>query len=165
MAESKDLILGGLALVGGVSLGKAAIAHGAALTINNISHSVGKPKVSLANIATGKVDITVPVYVLNSNSFSITIDKFLGNVAYGAIPLGVVEIPDQFTLVSGENIALDLFFSVDISNTIAGVFNSVMNGGFSAILDKIYLKGDLYILGGTFFGQVKIPIETTIPIV
>jgi hypothetical protein len=165
MAKAKDLIIGGLALAGSVTLANAAIDYTLNRTINNISYTLGKANVSLADIGRGVVGITLPVFILNKNEFSIKIDKFLGNVAYGAVPLGNILIPNQFNLISGENIALDLFFEVNISNTVQGVFSAAQNGGFGAILDKIYLKGELFVLGGSIFGQIKIPIETTINIV
>lgn len=165
MAKSKDLIVGTLAVVGGAKLAKDAAEYSTSQVVNNITRTLGQPVVSLANIGSGNVDVTLPVYLLNSNPFSITIDKFFGAVSYGTVPLGNVSIPDQFTLVSGDNIALDLIFSVNISNTVTGVFQAIQTGGFSSILEKLYLNGSLYILGGSFFGQVEIPIETAIPIV
>lgn len=165
MANTKDLIIGGLALAGGVTLAKGAAEYSINRTINNITYTLGKATVSLANLGSGNVEIKQPVFILNQNEFSITIDKFLGNVSYGAVPLGSILIPDKFTLVTGENIALDLVFEVNISNTITGVFQSAQNSGFSALLEKINLKGELFILGGSFFGQVTIPVETSISIV
>lgn len=165
MANSKDIILGGLALAGGISLGKAAVNYGLNRTIENITYTLGRATVSLADIGSGIVGIKLPVFILNENAFSIKIDKFLGSVAYGQVPLGDILIPDSFTLISGESIAIDLFFDVNISSTIQGVFLSAQNGGFGAILEKIYLKGELFVLGGSLFGQVKIPIETTISII
>lgn len=165
MANVKDLIVGGLALTGSLTIGKSAIEHGLTRTINNINYTLGRAVVNVADIGRGNVGVTLPVFILNENEFSIKIDKFLGNVDYGAVPLGSILIPDQFTLVSGESIALDLFFTVNISNTVQGVFNAAHGSGFSAVLNPIYLKGELFVLGGSIFGQVQIPIETTIPIV
>lgn len=165
MAKAKDILIGGLALAGGVTLAKGAIEYGLNRTIKNITYTLGRATVSLARIGSGIVEIKLPVFILNENEFSIKIDKFLGAVAYGSVPLGDILIPDEFTLISGESIAINLFFDVNISSTVQGVFLSAQNGGFGAVLDKIYLKGDLFVLGGSFFGQVKIPIETTIKII
>jgi len=165
MADTKNLIIGGLALFGGVTIAKEAVELGVNRTINNINYTLGRANVSLVDIGNGNIDIALPVFILNENEFSIKIDKFLGNVAYGTVPLGLIEIPDEFTLISGESIALNLFFKVDISDTVQGVFRAGQNGGFGALLEKIYLKGELFILGGSFFGQVSIPIESTISII
>lgn len=164
MAKAKDLIIGTLALTGGLSIGKSAIEYGLTRTINNINYTLGRAKVGLAKIGQGIIGITLPVFILNGNEFDIEIDKFLGDVAYGTVPLAGILIPDKFVLVSGESIALDLFFEVSIPNTVQGVFNAGQNGS-SSILNPIYLKGELFVLGGSLFGQVQIPIETTIPLV
>lgn len=165
MANTKDLIIGGLALVGGAKIAKEAVELGVNRTINNINYTLGRANVSIADIGNGNVDITQPVFILNENEFSIKIDRFLGEVAYGTVPLGAIEIPDQFTLISGESIALNLFFKVNIPNTVQGVFQAGQNGGLGALLEKIYLKGELFILGDSFFGQVSIPIESAISII
>lgn len=163
--KTKDLIIGGFALVGGVKIAKEAVEFGVNRTINNINYALGRANVSLADIGNGNIEITLPVFILNENEFSIEIDSFFGNVAYGTVPLGLIEIPEKFTLITGESIALNLFFKVNISNTVQGVFQAGQNGGFGALLEKIYLKGELFILGGSFFGQVKIPIESEISII
>ena len=164
MPEAKDITIGGLALVGGVSIAKESAALAGAIIINNVSYVRGQPVVSLANIGQGELDIRIPVTILNSNIFSITIDKFLGTVAYGEIPISDILIPDQFTLVAEEAILIDLFFTLDLPELVQDVFDAFQNGGFGTILNKIYLDGNLFILGSTFIGQVKLPINTSFSI-
>lgn len=165
MAQAKNIIVGGLAIVGGVTLAKDAAAMAAARTINNITYILGNPTVNLSDVGHGNIGIKLPVTIMNANEFSITIDKFLGQISYGDIPIGSVLIPDSFTLISGETIGIDLIFTVNFPALIQDVFSAAQTGGFSIILEKLYLKGSLFVLGTSFSNSIELPIDKAIPII
>lgn len=167
MANTKDIVIGGLALVGGVYLAKTGIEYAVNKIINNISYVLGRPSVSLEDIQHGNITVILPVTILNQNPFTILLDGFYGNVAYGAVPLGLISVPNQLNLVSGEAVLVELVFTVNLQNTINGVFNAAYTGGFGALLDKIYLVGEIIVFntGNSFLGEISIPIETAISII
>lgn len=167
MSQIKDIVFTGFAVVGGATLLKEGATAATNRTINNITYTTGKPVVDLKDIGLGNVGVKLPINILNENVFSITIDKFMGAVSYGMVPIGLVQIPNNFTLPSGEVKGIDLHFIVEIKDTVSGVFNAVNSASsiLNVVLEKLYLKGELFILGNTFLGQFKIPIETTIQIV
>lgn len=165
--KTKDIIVGTLAVVGGVYLAKTGIGYAVNKIINNISYVLGKPSVSLHNIANGNITITLPVTILNSNLFTIKIDGFFGDVAYGLVPLGNISVPGGLNLLPNEAILVELEFTVNLQNTINGVFNAAYTSGFGALLDKIYLVGEIVVFssGNSYLGEISIPIETSISII
>ncbi len=165
--KTKDIVVGTLAVVGGVYLAKTGIEYAVNKIIDNISYVLGKPVVSLTDIAHGNITVTLPVTILNSNVFTIKIDGFFGDVAYGSVPLGNISVPGGLNLLPGEAILVELVFTVNLENTINGVFNAAYTGGFGALLDKIYLVGEIIVFstGNSFLGEISIPIETSISII
>lgn len=167
MANTKDVLVGGLAVVGGIYLAKMGIEYAVNKIIDNISYVLGRPSVSLTDIANGNITVTLPVTILNSNPFTINLDGFFGDVAYGQVPLGNISVPGGLNLLPDEAILVELVFTVNLQNTINGVFNAAYTGGFGALLDKIYLVGEIIVLStnNSFLGQISIPIETSISII
>ncbi len=165
MAETKDIIIGTLALVGGAYLVKAGVEYAVGKLMDNISYIKGRPTINLDNIAQGYINITLPVTVLNQNPFNIHIDHFFADVDYGAVWLGKVMVVETFDLMPDEAITINITFSVHIPNAINGIFTAASQGGFSALLNKIYLKGNLAVFGNSFLGQINIPVETEISLI
>lgn len=163
--NTKDIIVGGLALVGGAYLVKTGIEYAGAKLIENISYIKGRPSLNFDDIAQGFINITLPVTVLNLNPFNIHIDHFFADVDYGTVWLGEVMIWETFDLVPNEAITINITFSVHIPNAIVGIFTAASQGGFSALLNKIYLKGNLAVFGNSFLGQINIPIEQEISLI
>lgn len=163
--KAKDIVIGGLALVGAGYLLKTGADYAAAVFKENISYIQGRPFVNFDDIGAGFINIVVPATILNMNPLNIHIDYFFADVYYGTVWLGEVSIQETFDLNQNEAVTINIRFSVHIPNTIVGVFNAASQGGFSAILKPIYLKGYLAVFGDSFFGQVNIPIETEISLI
>jgi hypothetical protein len=160
---NSKIITGGLAIVGATALLKEAATAALDRFVNNIEYTTGKAKTSLNQIGQGKVGVIVPVTILNGNSVSFTIDRFLGTVHYGNVFLSNIAINNPFTLTPGAAIEISLEFTVDISTTVNGVY-SAAQAGFSSLLEKINLEGHIYLLSRSFVGQIKIPISQPIDI-
>ncbi len=161
--EAQKVVVGGLAIFGAITIAQAAGEAALNGFIEGIEYTTGKAKTSLADIGNGNVSIEVPVTILNTNAFGVSIDKFIGAVYYGAVYLSAVHIPSSFRLIPNEAVEIKLKFIVNINKTVQGVFGAASNG-LSSVLEKITLKGNIYVLGGSMIGQVKVPIETAIDI-
>lgn len=161
--EAQKVIVGGLAMFGAITIAQAAAEAALNSFIDGIQYTTGKANTSLVDIGNGNISIEVPVTIVNNNAFGVSIDKFIGDVYYGAVYLSAVHIPSSFRLIPNEAVEIKLQFTVNINKTVQGVFGAASNG-FSSLLEKIMLKGNIYILGGSMIGQVKVPIETAIDI-
>ena len=162
MGKAKDLLIAGLALKGVAEIAENSIDEATAIFINNIKYSIGKPNASITRLEFGLVDIQLPVTVTNRNPITISVDKFLGEVSYGLVPLSIIEIPTNFSLEQDAATIINLNFEVNIQSTVEGVFNAAQNGGFSALLEDFHLVGEIFILGS--IRQIAIPVDLKIPL-
>lgn len=164
MANVKNIIVGALAIVGATSIAERGAYAGGQAIANNIEYKVSKPSVDLNRSLEGIIIVTLPIGITNNNSFAITIDSFLGQIFYGEVYLSDIEIREPLTLNPEKYTKIHLTFAVDLNEALTDATGSFIHTGFTTLLNRLYLKGNIQILSGTFSGGVYVPIEMPIPI-
>lgn len=165
MATTRDIMTMTLAIVGVAAIAERGAIAAATQVSNNIDSKIGTPSVNLNRSTEGIVIVSLPISITNNNSFSIKIDNFKGRVFYGDTYLSDLNIGRPLLLEANKHTKLTLTFAADINRAMTDVVSNFINDGLSTLLGRLYLKGELEVFSGSFFGSLRIPVDTTIPIV
>lgn len=163
--EGGSIIAKGLMFLGGVTLLQAGASAAANKVISNIDYQIGKAEKNLNNIHNGLLQAAVPISILNGNSFDIKIDRFQGVISYGEVYIADLPIITNIVLTAGQADILTIKFEVNIQRFVLDATNNFLANGTRTLLNKIFLKGKIYLLGNSFTGSIMLPIETAIPVV
>lgn len=165
MAEQNtNVATKGLAIFGGLALLGMGVQKAIEKIISNVTVIPGNPSMDNTPFANGYIRTNIPLTITNSNPFPIGVNSFFGDISYGDLLLGQVNLPVGFHVPSGSTRIVGLNFNIPIAKVTSDLLLLIQQGDvFNAILNTIELNGIIQLSGNflnapIYLNNIKIPI-------